>query len=88
MDRSADKGVAARDLLADVHNVADLDQRLTRRADMLCHRQGDHARHRKHHTLFVRCILVVRSVHAAFGAVGSLRKTKFSQKYTSFIFIE
>ena len=87
MDRSADKGVASRDLLTDVHDVADLDQRLTRRADMLCHRQCDHTRHRQHQALFVRCILVVRSVYAALGAVGSLRKTKSSQKYTSFITI-
>ena len=80
VDGSADKGVAPRDLLADVDRVADLDHRLARRADMLGHRQSDHGGHRHDHALFVRGILVVRSVYAALGAVRPLGKAELSHR--------
>ena len=76
MDGRADKGFAARDLLTDVNGVADLDQRLARRSDMLGHRQGDHRRYGQDQALFVSGILVVRSMDAALGAVRPLRKAE------------
>ena len=80
MDGSADKGVAPRNLLADVDRVADLDHRLARRADMLGHRQSDHGGYGHDDALFVRGILVVRSVYAALGAVRPLGKAELSHR--------
>ncbi len=78
MDGSADKGVAVRDHLTDVHRVADLYHWLARRADMLRHGQGDHSRYGHLNALFVSGVFVMGSVYAALGSVRPLRKAELS----------